>query len=373
MATRPGSASPASDDIDIVISDWMMPQMEGPELIRRIRACPRPGYVYAILLTSMSQKKNVVQGMVAGADDFVTKPFDPEELQARLRAGERILRLERTLTEEIRALRQTQAALIQSENLASLGQLAAGMAHEINNPLAYVTNNLAVLRRDVLALAEVLNMYRAGWASLARVEPTLADEVARLEKAIDLSYLHQNIPRQFETSLEGLKRVRDIVNNLLDFARLDEVEFEEADLNDALAETVEMLRHEIRKKEIRLEPHLQDLPRLLCHPGKINQVLLNLLLNAIQASEPGGVVEVRTRAEPDAVVVEVEDHGAGIAPEHRPHIFEPFFTTQPVGRGMGLGLSVSYGIVRSHGGAIEVDSRPGHGSTFLVRFPLRPR
>jgi two-component system, NtrC family, sensor kinase len=360
-------------DIDLVISDWMMPQMEGPELIRRIRACARPGYVYTILLTSMSQKKSVVQGMAAGADDFVTKPFDHEELQVRVRAGERIVHLERTLTKEIRALRETQAALIQSENLASLGQLAAGMAHEINNPLAYVTNNLAVLRRDVLGVMEVLELYRGGWPSLARAEPERAAEVARREGIIDLPYLHEHLPRQFETSLEGLRRVRDIVNNLRDFARIDEAVHEDADLNAALRSTVEVLRHELRKKEIRLELDLQaDLPRLQCHAGKINQVFLNLLVNAIQASEPGGRIEVRTRPEADAAVVEIRDHGGGIAPEHRPHIFEPFFTTKAVGLGMGLGLSVGYGIVRSHGGTIEVDSAPGQGSTFRVRLPLAP-
>src|SRR5262249_982838 len=149
----------------------MMPEMDGLGLVRRIRACPRPGYVYTILLTARSQKEDVVEGMEAGADDFVTKPFDREELRVRLRAGERIIRLERTLADQTRAFREGQAALVQREKLASLGQLAAGVAHEINNPIAYVSNNLTVLQRDVRAALDVLNTYRAGRDSLARVEP----------------------------------------------------------------------------------------------------------------------------------------------------------------------------------------------------------
>src|SRR5205085_582436 len=139
----------------LVVSDWMMPEMDGPELVRRIRDCPRPGYVYVILLTARTQKADVVQGMEAGADDFVTKPFDREELRVRVRAGERIVKLEHTLAEQNKALREAQAALVQSEKLAGLGRLAAGMAHEINNPIAYVSNNLSVLRRDMLAAVNV--------------------------------------------------------------------------------------------------------------------------------------------------------------------------------------------------------------------------
>jgi len=164
----------AAGDFPIVISDWVMPELDGVELIRRIRASQRPGYVYTMLVTSKSQKEDLVEGMEVGADDFVTKPFDRDELRVRLRAGERIIQLEQNLAEQNRALREAQAALIQSEKLASLGQLAAGMAHEINNPIAYVTNNVAVLRRDVLAAMDVLNTYRAGRESLARVEQAAA-------------------------------------------------------------------------------------------------------------------------------------------------------------------------------------------------------
>ena len=277
------------------------------------------------------------------------------------------------LAREIVERKRAEAALIQSEKLASLGQLAAGMAHEINNPIAYVTNNLAVLRRDMRAAMGVLDTYREGRDSLARVAPDLAAAAARLEQDIDLAYIQENFLRDFDTSLQGLQRVRDIVGNLRDFARLDEAEFKEMDLNAALRSTLEIARYELKKKEIRLEIGFQELPPVLCHPSKINQVFLNLLMNAVQACALGGVMALRTRAVPgEGVEIEVEDNGCGIKAEHVPHIFEPFFTTKPVGQGMGLGLSVSYGIIRDHGGSIAVDSTPGRGSLFCVRLPLQP-
>jgi len=277
------------------------------------------------------------------------------------------------LEQEISERKRAEAALIQSEKLASLAQLAAGMAHEINNPIAYVANNLAVLRRDVQAAMGVLDTYRAGRDSLAGVAPDLAAAAARMEQDIDLAYIQENFLREFDASLQGLQRVRDIVGNLRDFARLDEAEFKEADLNVALQSAVEIARHEFKKKDIRLETSLQELPPVLCHPGKINQVFLNLLVNAVQACQPGGVLTLRTRAVAgEAVEVDVEDNGCGINADHLPHLFEPFFTTKPVGQGMGLGLSVSYGIIRDHGGVIAVESTPGRGSLFRVRLPRHP-
>ena len=356
-------------DFPIVLSDWVMPEIDGLDLIRLIRASQRRGYVYIILLTARSEKNDLVQGMEAGADDFMTKPPDEDELRVRLRAGERIIQLEERLEAQNRALRDAQAALVQNEKLASLGRLAAGVAHEVNNPLAYVTNNLAVLRRDLATALDVLDAYRR-----AAVEATPDNLAAarRLEEEADLAYFRANFERTCDKSQEGLQRVRNIVSNLRDFARLDEAELKDADLNAALESAAEVLAHEIRRKQIRLERDLRPLPPLLCHPGKINQVFLNLIVNAVQACEPGGTVTLRSRAEDGRIVAEVEDNGCGIAPEHRPRLFEPFFTTRPVGQGTGLGLAVSFGIVRDHGGSIEVESAVGRGSTFRVRLPLRP-
>jgi two-component system NtrC family sensor kinase len=362
----------AAGEYPIVISDWLMPEVDGLELLRRVRAAPHPAYVYFILVTSLAAKEDVVQGMEAGADDFVTKPFDREELRVRVRAGERIIRLEQTLEEQNRALRDTQAALYQSEKLASLGQLAAGVAHEINNPLAYVLNNLAVLRRDGPAALALLDDYRSCRDRLAAAAPERAADLARREGEIDLAFLRANLVPLLDKTLAGLHRVRGIVTNLRDFARLDEAAFKEVNLNEAVTSTLEILSHEVRTRELNVQTCFQELPPILGHPGKLNQVLLNLLVNAAQACGKGGRIAVRTRAETDAVVVEVEDDGCGIPTENLPHLFEPFFTTKPVGQGTGLGLSVSYAIVRDHGGTIAVESTAGRGSTFRVRLPLRP-
>jgi signal transduction histidine kinase len=350
----------------LVITDWMMPALDGPGLVRRIRATRRPGYVYTILLTAKSQKEDLVAGMEAGADDFLSKPFDRDELRVRLSAGERIIRLEHNL-------RDAHANLIQSEKLASLGRLAAGMAHEINNPISYTINNMTMLRRDVQAALQVLEKYGAVRPLLAREEPELAAQVARMEEEMDLEYFRATQDRLFTSASEGLQRIRAIVENLRDFARLDEAEYKDVDLNAALQSTLETLRHELNQKAIRVQTGFQELPAVPCHPGKINQVFLNILLNAIQTSAQEGRIEVRSRTDrEDAVVVEIEDHGEGIGPEHLPHIFEPFFTTKPVGGGIGLGLSVSYGIVQDHGGSLSVDSSVGQGSLFRIRLPLRP-
>jgi signal transduction histidine kinase len=264
----------------------------------------------------------------------------------------------------------TQAALVQSEKLASLGQLAAGMAHEINNPVAYVTNNLAVLNRDVRSVIEVLQAYRRGADVLAQADPRLAAEVAELEAASDLAWIEENLPHLFAASLEGLGRVRNIVQNLREFARLDSAELDELDLNAALTSTLEILARDVEEKQLAVQTSFGQLPLVVCRPGKIHQVFHNLLLNAIQASQPGGIIELRTAVDREQVVVEVLDHGSGIAPEHKPRLFEPFFTTKAVGRGAGLGLAICYGIIRDHGGAIEVDSQLGRGSLFRVRLPF---
>jgi signal transduction histidine kinase len=285
----------------------------------------------------------------------------------------RILDIHILLLAQAQLLRVAQVALVQTEKLASLGQLAAGVAHEVNNPLAYALNNVNVLRRDVLAMLPILDAYRQARDRLACVEPQTAAAIARLEEEQDVDYLVHNLGRLFDKTVEGLNRVRDIVRNLRDFARLDEADVSEADLNACLRSALEILGHEIKCRSVRVETQLRELPRVLCHPRKLNQVFLNLLSNAVQAcGDSGGVVVVRTGSDAGGVVVEVQDNGSGIKSEHLPRIFDPFFTTKPVGRGTGLGLAVTYGIIRDHGGSIQVDSEPGRGSLFRVRIPLRP-
>lgn len=356
----------------MVLTDWVMPESDGLELIRRIRSAKLPFYVYIILLTAKSEKEDLVVGMEAGADDFLVKPVDHNELRVRLREGERIVRLEQELAEQNRQLRETQAALVQSEKLASLGQMAAGMAHEINNPIALVANNLAVLKRDVASAFEILDLYQSTHQELAQTNPELAKKLAELTEEYDYAWIRDESPALFDRSLAGLKRVRDIVQNLRSFARLDEAQLDYLDLNQAVTAVVQILQHELTSQQTNLQIEPGQVPPILCEPGKIQQVLHHLLLNAIQASDQGGTISVRTSRCDTGVAIEVQDHGVGIPSSDLAHIFEPFFTTRAVGSGQGLGLAVSYGIVRDHGGSVEVSSELGLGSTFCVQLPVRP-
>jgi signal transduction histidine kinase len=269
-----------------------------------------------------------------------------------------------------KALREAQAALVQSEKLASLGQLAAGVAHEINNPVAFVSANLSVLRREMDDLCALLNLYQT---RLAAADPGAAAEMKQADEQYELDYILANRTRQFQSSTEGLRRVAEIVRSLSDFARLNHADRKEFDINAAVANTIDMLVYEKKKRGVEIVASLGKSTMIEGFPGKINQVFLNVIVNALQACQKGGVVEVVSYADDDHICVEVRDNGCGIPPEHRERIFDPFFTTKPIGQGTGLGLSISFGIIRDHGGTIEVDSTVGVGTTFRIRLPVVQR
>jgi signal transduction histidine kinase len=254
--------------------------------------------------------------------------------------------------------------------LAALGQMVAGVAHEINNPLAFVGNNLAVLQRDVGCLRDVLQLYQEGNPALVEHQPDLVERIRALADRIDLSYTLNNLEGLMARSRDGVKRIQHIVKDLRDFARLDESDLHEVDVNTGIESTLNIIRNRAKKQDIDLVVEAQPLPLLTCYPAKINQVVLNLVANAIDACAAGGRVTVRTAPTDRSVVLQVEDNGCGIEPAIRDKIFDPFFTTKPPGQGTGLGLSISYQIVQDHGGTIQVESTPGRGTCFTVRLPL---
>lgn len=357
----------------LVLTDWVMPGIDGLELVRRIRAHPSERYVYVVLLTSKSEKQDLVAAMDAGADDFLVKSCDNQELRVRLREGARILRLEQKLAEKNREIRAAQAALIQSEKLVSLGQLAAGMAHEINNPVAYVANNLAVLKRDVSSVMEILDAYRGQIDQLRMVDREAADKLIELEKSHDLAWIQENVTPTFVSSLNGLKRVRDIVHDLREFARLDEADSDTVPFGDMVRSTVAVLQHLISEKEIAVTVMDKKNPAIECRPAALNQVLHNILINAIQACGMRDRVEIRVDENEGTVSVDIRDSGSGICDNDMPRIFEPFFTTREVGRGKGLGLSHCYGVIQDHGGTIVVKSKLGIGTTVRIELPKQRR
>jgi PAS domain S-box-containing protein len=270
------------------------------------------------------------------------------------------------------ALKQAQVQLVQSEKLASLGQIVAGVAHEINNPVAFVTNNVAVLGRDVGEMRDLIELYEEADGLIASSFPELAARIGEFRDRVDMGYTLNNIQGLLHRSRDGLRRIQQIVTHLRLFAHLDEGDVNEADLNDGIESTAAIIIGHARKKQIKLAVDLDPLPPVTCNAARINQVVMNLMTNAIDACNEGGTVTVRSRPEETGIRIEVCDDGCGIPPEVRDRIFDPFFTTKPIGQGSGLGLSISYGIIKDHGGTIEVDSAPGQGACFVLHLPLKP-
>ncbi|MBM4070517.1 MAG: PAS domain S-box protein [Planctomycetes bacterium] len=276
----------------------------------------------------------------------------------------------RDLTERNRI----RSMLIQNERLASIGLLSAGVAHEINNPLAFVANNLVVLERDTKGLMELLNHYVSHWSILAGVNDEVAARAESLALEVDLEYVRENLPRLIKRTRDGVDRVSRIVQSLRGLARTDAPKRQDTHIPDLVENSLEMLRGRLRRSNIEVLQEHDALPRAPCVSSQIGQVLLNLLVNAVQAVETvrphGGRIVVRTCRLTDEMLIEVEDNGCGIEPVHLPRLFDPFFTTKDVGEGTGLGLSISHNIVTGHGGRLEVRSKPGEGSAFRMYLPL---
>jgi two-component system NtrC family sensor kinase len=266
-------------------------------------------------------------------------------------------------------LRSAHEQLLQSEKMASIGQLAAGIAHEINNPVGFVNSNMGSLKNYVGTLLGLIDQYQ----QTAAAHPALAAQLASLRDAADLEFLKDDVTDLVRESMDGLKRVKDIVQALKDFSHVGETEWQVADLHHGLDSTLNIVSNEIKYKA-RVDKQYGVLPPVTCLASQLNQVFMNLLVNAAHALREQGVITIRTgTGNDDWVWIEVGDNGVGIAPENLNRIFEPFFTTKPVGSGTGLGLSLSYGIVNRHGGRIEVASKVGHGTRFTVHLPVRPQ
>lgn len=267
-------------------------------------------------------------------------------------------------------LQDSHQQLLQSEKMASIGQLAAGVAHEINNPVGYVSSNLTTLQEYVENLFELLEGYEQMEQILIN-QPQLLAQLQVLKQRIELDYLKQDIVDLLQESRDGLTRVKQIVQDLKDFSHVDEAEWQWADLRRGLESTLNIVNNELKYKADVIRDY-SDLPAVECIPSQLNQVFMNLLVNGAHAIEQHGTITIRTGLEgEDKVWVEIRDSGHGISAEHMKRIFDPFFTTKPVGKGTGLGLSLTYGIIERHKGTILVDSVPGQGTAFKVILPIR--
>lgn len=362
---------------DLVITDVLMPGLSGIELLRKIiESYPDTA---VLVVSGVDKPQRALDAVRLGATDYLIKPCEPEVLQIAVqRALERrelIVNarrykqdLEERNEELVRGkaqLERLQAQIVHSEKMASLGQLSAGIAHELNNPVGFVYGNLDLLEKCVNDLVRLLEFYddRAGALNTA--------EVDAIKREIDYERTREDLVSIIEDCRNGTERVRDIVQNLRTFSRLDEAEFKATDIHEGIDSTVRLLSRYFSSGNVALVREYGELPIVEAFSAQLNQVWTNLLVNAAQAVGPhSGAVSIKTIADHESVSIAISDTGSGISKEHLGKIFDPFFTTKPVGEGTGLGLSITFGIIERHKGTISVDSVPGKGTTFTVKLPL---
>jgi two-component system, NtrC family, sensor kinase len=368
----------AEQQFALAISDVQMPGLSGIELLRKI-VSDFPD-VAVIMVSGVGRSQRVRDALRIGAFDYLIKPCDLDVLQlsveralehrALLRDGERYRQDLERRNAELAAQRaemvRLQAQLVHSEKMASLGQLAGGVAHELNNPAGFLYSNMESLGKYVSDLKRLLDSYNS-----LHLDPSLTEQVDAIKRQIDYENVLTDLASTIADCEEGARRIRDIVLNLRTFSRLDEAEVKSIDIHAGLDATIRLLSQYYSSNHIILKREYGALPLVNCYAGQLNQVWMNLLTNAAQAIGRGpGEVRIKTELLGETVSVQISDTGSGIDPEHVKKIFDPFFTTKAVGEGTGLGLSITYGIIERHGGAITVDTALGKGTTFSTVIPL---
>lgn len=360
----------------LVITDIIMPGLSGIELLRKVvEAYPRTA---VIVVSGVDRPQRALDAVRLGAFDYLIKPCDNDVLTLTvsralehrsllINAKRYKADLEARNEELIRGkqqLQRLQAQIVQNEKMASIGQLAAGIAHELNNPVGFLYGNLDLLGSCVNDLTRIVRFYEH-----VELPPDIAQAADSFKEQIGYARTVADIDSILADCREGAERVRDIVQNLRTFSRLDEAELKPTDIHEGIESTIRILSRYFSVGSIELVRDFGEVPAIEAYSAKLNQVWMNLLVNAAQAlgTNPGKVT-ISTRATDDRVYVAVSDTGCGIDPAVAGKIFDPFFTTKSVGEGTGLGLSISFGIIEDHGGTIKVDSRPGIGTTFTVEL-----
>lgn len=365
------------DPYALVISDMQMPGRNGVELLREIKT--RYPDTAVIMVSGITRSQRIRDALQVGASDYLIKPCELEVLGFAVeRALERrsltitartyradLERQNIELSARKQELERLQAQIIHSEKMASLGQLAAGVAHELNNPAGFVYGNMELLREYIGRIESVLSAYDQA-ALPAESDALISELKARLKYDSLISDVHSML----DDCLEGATRIRDVVQNLRLFCRLDEAEFKKVDLHESIDSTIRLLSRYYGAGRICLLKDYGELPLVHCYAGQLNQVWTNLLVNAAQAIESEGEVRISTRVIDDSAVVTISDTGCGIHADALSKIFDPFFTTKPVGEGTGLGLSIIYGIIEKHKGTIVAESVVNGGSKFIISIPI---
>lgn len=382
----------------VILQDLVMPDVDGLMLVKFLRAHPATKETPIIVLSSQDDAKTKAEAFAVGANDYLVKLPDPIELIARLRyhsqAYYNLLKrdeaeqtlvhnkvLEKRVEERTAELKQalddlkrTQAKLIHNEKMSSMGQLVAGIAHEVNNPINFIYGNLNYMNGYVQDLLDLIRSYQQHY-------PAPAKDIKEKIEELDLEFTSPDLIQSFVSLRSGAKRIRNLVLSLRNFSRFDESELKTVDIHEGIDSTLAMLGDQT--KGITVEKQYGTLPCVECYPGQLNQALMHLIRNALEALNRLGTVEdgavkspilhISTAAvEGDRVTIWIADNGPGISLEIQDRIFDPFFTTKKVGEGAGLGLSISHQVVSVlHGGKLKCYSMPGQGAKFLVELPVQ--
>jgi signal transduction histidine kinase len=375
-------AEAESNPPDLILLDVQMPGIDGFETCRRLKANPNTQTIPVIFTTALTDAASKVKGFAVGAVDYIPKPFTQEEVIARVQVHLRLKHLTETLEQQVQersmALQQAQMHLVQQEKLAMLGELIAGIGHEINNPINFIASNLKPLKEHTTGIAEILQLYQSEY-------PYPPAQITEAIESLDLAFALEDTAKILNSLKIGTDRIKQISVSLRTFARADSETMMAMDLHQGLESTLMILQHRLKAKEN--QPSIQVLksygilPNVTCYPGQLNQVFMNILANAIdaleEAIEQGNVthpqIKITTDMEDgtDKILVRIADNGIGIPEAIQPRLFEPLFTTKSVGKGTGLGLSIAHQIVvEKHHGRLEMQSQAGQGSEFVIKIPI---
>jgi signal transduction histidine kinase len=351
--------------IEVIMTDKNLPGMDGIQFTRYVRE--NYGNIPVILITGQSTVESAVDALKMGAQDYLVKP---------LQDGDMLLRTIRGVVEKCRLVEENmllQDRLLQAKKMESVGVLAAGIAHEINNPAGFVIGNLDLLKEDMQVVLDANNQIRNMLISLLDGNYDDADKIRKcldmVMKESQLERLQAEIPEMINDACDGAERIKKIVSGLRGFARPDTKKIKLFDINEELERSLTLVYNELKYKCV-IQKDLQDLPGVSGNAGQIVQVLVNLLINVGQAIEGrDGLIKIKTYQDNNCVCIRITDNGKGIPEENLDHIFDPFFTTKEVGEGTGLGLSIAYGIVKNHNGEMDVESKVGEGTSITISLP----
>jgi len=372
-----------NDPPDLILLDINMPEMDGFEVCRRLKSDKRLQAIPVLFISALTETEDKVRAFLSGGLDYITKPFQAAEVQARVATHLQIRNYQNQLKEKrqflekaLAELKATQSQLVQSEKMASLGVLTAGIAHEINNPINFIKTSAHALSRDMEDIQRLLTAFEA--CSRDCPDAAVRERIAGLKVDIDYDALTGELSGLVDNINLGAARTADIINSLRIYSRPDEKKMSATHLEE-LVETALVLLQNRYKKKIAIKKTYAVLPAVQGHAGRLMQVFNNVIDNAIDAVS-GGVqkgapsIEIMTAAEivegTTYAVIRIKDNGSGIRKEDLEKVFDPFFSTKEVGQGLGLGMSLSHGIIRDHQGRIDITSSVGQGTTVAIFLPL---